>query len=1227
MAFARSIGNVDVSMEGDATTISVSFEAGETGADHAIYVAYDTVDRGATIAGWADFQRIGHVAEDATSASFTLLPSLASSYGVARVFLVESAYPFDTLVESLRQTGTQWFDTGVTPGPTTFAAIDFQFDSVGTAQQRPFGISSDDATAGFSFDTYLNGSGHWASACKDGGGNWLSTYSPATTARWRISLDAVTGTHVAKNLETGAVLTKTHATTRSATSAGTLPVFAHRYFAGGTSVVKNFPRGGRLYSFVISNGNTRVGSYLPCMLGGRAGMYNAVGNAIVWSAGTDDFEVGGGAVPCAPAPGETLVGASAAFSLVEEGAYWKGSASGSWNGSDANWTVNGTSGQTWADGLDAVFADSADTRTVTIPGTVTPASVTFRNAQDYSISGSGGIAGTGTFVKYGAGTLTISGVNNSFTGDVLLSGGTTILSGNKDSSDITSGALGNPRVARMVTVSNATLNVSGKNPFGGGGRSQTPIQSVLKLYGATLELTPNFAFNVGDLYLHDSTVVVHGGYPTSSAGGRWGSLSAANIYFSGTHAMTLQGRIEGTAVAQGYAGLLLGKFAQATIDVPDMTGDADPDVYIKMPIFFIAANATGDRGIASGFRKTGAGTLELGGRDVNSHVGNSDYIGNVDVVEGTLKMSYGVSTYPFSRNTAFGAAQRAHTFTVHPGATLQFADDGLQGQFFATNAITIHVNGGTLRQDDNLANGLGKLILENATLQYYGAKVENDYAIVNGNTTNRFSLTWPTFGFNGGVSFLGTNAYILADGTVGGNRSRLFFGTDDGMPSDIFVAEISGKGTPDDTPDVTIKARLEDAPPVYATTPAGNMRVVTGTTHAPLALNMRKTGPGMLCLGDTSRFSTTTGRIEVAEGTLRIDGKMQSYEANFECPANTPLGDLRNPNRTALVLSGGTLWLTQSDTFGQGSTVNFATFAVTNGTIRQSAGAVNPLPFLDLYDATLDYSGHNSGNGGDIAAAHPWGTFIFSQRVRFDGTRPYDLQNRGGTCYFSLGWQSDSYQVPNGDYTEQHGKTEFYVADITRDANPDVTIGVVLKYPDRWNGNAANSKYSKTNFRTGLLKTGSGTLRLNSADATHYYAEATRVNGGTLLVDSHTFNSTNVFVQSGAFIGGTGTVARVTIEAGGGFTAVPGQARALTVQAAQLPADGVVSLDIPYLGDLSPVESVHIPIVSANALAGAKWRTTLNGADASSKFSLSAKIRDGIVYGSISRKGLCIVVR
>ena len=118
-------------------------------------------------------------------------------------------------------------------------------------------------------------------------------------------------------------------------------------------------------------------------------------------------------------------------------------------------------------------------------------------------------------------------------------------------------------------------------------------------------------------------------------------------------------------------------------------------------------------------------------------------------------------------------------------------------------------------------------------------------------------------------------------------------------------------------------------------------------------------------------------------------------------------------------------------------------------------------------------------------------------------------------------------------------------------------------------------------------------------------------------------------MQAGAYLGGTGTVACATIEAGGGFTAAPGQTRPLTLTAAELPADGVVTLDVPYTGDLADPKSVRVcvPVVTADALAGANWRVTLNGSALPRGLVGKASIRDGIVYGTVQHGGLMIIVR
>ncbi|MGN0852272.1 MAG: autotransporter-associated beta strand repeat-containing protein [Kiritimatiellia bacterium] len=863
----------------------------------------------------------------------------------------------------------------------------------------------------------------------------------------------------------------------------------------------------------------------------------------------------------------------------------------------------------------------------------------FTNDEPWTISSV--LSGTEGLAKWGAGDLTLS-AKSTFTGDVLLAGGTTLLTTlENDVWDTQVGALGNPRVVRTVVVSNATLRMVGQNSFGGSGRSTTPILTDLRFYDATLDLTTNFAFNAGNVYLHDTEVKFHGGLshwgrhdhvsgPDDAA--FWGSFFANNFYFSGTRAVTFQNEdTEGAGIDYLKAGISLGKFTsdgalnlaqQGVIDVPDMTGDDASDVILWVPIVWTA----GYNAPCSGFRKTGAGTLELGQRDDYSTAKWSNYTGDVDVVEGTLKMAANYASIEFDRPSAFGAARYPHTFTVHPGATLWMGGSDQMGQFYATNALTLVVKG-TYKQSDGAVNGLCRTIFDDATVDFgngpgsstFYFKPDEPCAV-----TNFYVVQWPHVGFADSVTFTGTRAYNLSR-----SGTTYYFGRDGGRaPGELHLDDV----TQDDAIDLTIAGKLVDAPIWYeASYPPDeyNRRYITRFRHDGQPFNLRKTGAGSLHLANAG--STTTGRIEIAEGVLRL-GK----RGNSDLPATaSALGNLAISNRTALVMSGGVLEFVASDTLGQAACVNDATIVVSNATLRsltQSSstqdGWANSLPFLELYDATFDICGGlASGNYNG-----PYGTFIFAQRVSWDGTRPYDVQPRGASCCFALGFQDDSYVVIEnaGTVTNLHGKCEFHVADITRDARPDVTLGVVLKTQSTWGG---APRFGATRFWSGLLKTGPGTLRLNGTGKLEgktgdfYYQEATRVNGGALLVDTTAFRSTNVFVQAGAFLGGTGTVMRATIEAGGGFTAAPGQTRALDLASVELPADRTVRLDVPCTEDVKTVKSLRVPVVSAQGLEDATWVCTVNGNPPPAGYRATAVVSAGVVYGVLAKSGLVFLIR
>ena len=317
----RAITDVTFSTADSVTTVNVTFDAGAAGDNHALYVAYAPADMGAQLAGWTALQRVKIVGADETSATFTLLPQVTGAGNtVFRVFLVDSAYPFDRLVESIRQSNakTQYIDTEFYPNPTTFAALDFKLDNATTVQQRLFGVSGD-ATANFAFDAYINGSKYWASACADGGGDWLkAANTAATTDRYTVSLDANTGDHTIIKHSNHSKINKTRSTTRTKTSAGTLSILCqHKFYPSGTPTQENFAVGGLIYGGAIIDNDVPVHTYFPCALGSRAGLYDAVSGRIFWSAvANDDFTVEGASALCESAAGETQVFASAASDII-----------------------------------------------------------------------------------------------------------------------------------------------------------------------------------------------------------------------------------------------------------------------------------------------------------------------------------------------------------------------------------------------------------------------------------------------------------------------------------------------------------------------------------------------------------------------------------------------------------------------------------------------------------------------------------------------------------------------------------------------------------------------------------------------------------------------------------------------------------------------------------------------------------------------------------------------
>lgn len=105
------------------------------------------------------------------------------------------------------------------------------------------------------------------------------------------------------------------------------------------------------------------------------------------------------------------------------GVSWTGANSNGWDYLTDNFNNSGT--PTYFVKNDNVrFDDNANQFNVTLDSHMIQNSITFDNTTNYTLSGQGGISGTGDLVKNGSGELSMRTTNNDYTGQTIINGGT-----------------------------------------------------------------------------------------------------------------------------------------------------------------------------------------------------------------------------------------------------------------------------------------------------------------------------------------------------------------------------------------------------------------------------------------------------------------------------------------------------------------------------------------------------------------------------------------------------------------------------------------------------------------------------------------------------------------------------------------------------------------------------------------------------------------------------------
>ena len=577
---------------------------------------------------------------------------------------------------------------------------------------------------------------------------------------------------------------------------------------------------------------------------------------------------------------------------------WVGDGSlNNWDLATANWT-GGSGSALFTNGAPVVFDDTgSNSPAVNLASTVSPSSIAFNNSlKDYTISGTGAINSSGSLLKLGTGTATLSatttvstlnanygklsittnanvggnsgtfyvgnlaGTSGTLTlepgsslvvtgaladaavvgrdggiGTIIQNGGTFTYNPN-NRSDFYLGASGNAATISTYSLTNGTLDLSSKVLHVG--------------FGSGVRITGNFnvaggqVLNVGGMYIGESSgtgvVNVVGGTLNTSAGGY---MRVGNANGPGKVTQT-----NGDVTVNAYYSMGLGGGSDGTgsynISGGSLTAAAD----------FTVHEANTSAASSSSFTQSG-GTVNLNG--VNKYIGRAATGGG----QGIYSLSGGI-------------------LNIGSAGDLQVA-----GFYTGANGV-LNVSGtGQLNINGVVALALARTVNSTGTVNQTGGTVNIPAASTLG--------LWLGGGGGGANAIYNLNGGTLALGTITPNAAAATTALkfDGGtlraqqgftVPSVAnFTNVINGNGATVDTAGFSVIW----TPPLLAGTGAGGLT---------------KLGAGSLTLSGTNTYAGTT---IVSNGTLFINGSVAGGVTNY----NGTLGGTGTILGPVLVATDGTI--------------------------------------------------------------------------------------------------------------------------------------------------------------------------------------------------------------------------------------------------------------------------------------------------------------------------------
>ncbi|OYX85483.1 MAG: hypothetical protein B7Y83_04560 [Flavobacteriales bacterium 32-34-25] len=583
---------------------------------------------------------------------------------------------------------------------------------------------------------------------------------------------------------------------------------------------------------------------------------------------------------------------------------WKGTIDNKWDSSTKNFDLNGVQ-EAFTPKDAVVFDETGLNKSVQLSVTANTSGVTFNATNDYTISGTGAIDGTGDLVKSNTNKVTLDLTKNTYTGKTIVNGGTLAVSVINNGGELSSLGTAANTVGNLV-VNNATLQIN----------QNSATDRVLTISGTSSISIPtaaNYAIFTGDI-TGSGNLVKEGA----------GSL---NLLFNNSYSGTTTLK-EGKILLRGATGNTSGLGTQGKLIIEsgalimeDRRAYDDPLWNIEVPLGKIGS-FTPDGRCNLNVKLTGAGTLNLttpfirtefrgdwsaftgvlninGDFRLNNTFGYANAIVNLtgNGLDGTVPNAY-LSTST-NRTVRFGALNGIATSRL-ASANWEIGAKNIDSQFdgvISSNMLT--------------KVGTGSLILTNANT-YTGVTNVNGGKLIVNNTTGSGAgtgnLIVNTGGTLSGTGILANTISVASGGTLAPGYPA--FGT---LTVSKAVTLQAGS-----TYEASVNAGTNTSDVLATGTNAlvlnGTLKITNQNTSAFAIGNTYKIFNGTNITGDFSSINPatpgtglvwdisalkTTGVIAVVRDPQFVDTDNDGVVDSIDLCANTPTGETVNASGCA----------------------------------------------------------------------------------------------------------------------------------------------------------------------------------------------------------------------------------------------------------------------------------------------------------------------------------------